>query len=128
MPQPVVRKADVWQGADVTFRERLVTGNGGTALTSLDVNSWSLRVFRAGDEKNAKRIVTDASPTSYFFDTLQLTDWTRDTVGYNFQYRLPYSSFKASAATYVFEFAIKTSTYGTIFSVWEIRYLPVGSV
>jgi hypothetical protein len=128
MPQPVVRKADVWQGADVTFRERLVTGNGGTALVQADVTSWSLRVFRAGDEKNAKRIVTDASPTSYFFDTLQLTDWTRDTVGYNFQYRLPYSSFKASAATYVFEFAIKTGSYGTIFSVWEIRYLPVASV
>jgi hypothetical protein len=128
MPKPLVRKEDVWQGADVTFRERLVTGNGGTALVQADVTSWSLRVFRPGDDKNAKRIVTDASPTGYFFDTLQLTDWTRDTVGYNFKYRLPYSSFKASAATYVFEFAIKTGSYGTIFSVWEIRYLPVGSV
>lgn len=128
MPQPLIRKENAWQGADVTFLDRIVTGNGGTALVSSDVVSWSLRVFRAGDEKNSKRIVADALPAGYFFDTLQLTNWTKDTDGYNFKYRLPYATFKASAATYTFEFAIKTATLGTIFSVWEVRYLPVGSL
>ena len=128
MPAPIVRAGSVWQGSDVKFLERVVNDSG-DALTSADVTKWSLRVFERNDDRDGKKLVTDASPTGYVEDSLLTTEgWTKDTVGWNFKYRLSYDDFKAiGGRTYRFEFRFVTASYGDIYVVYRINYIPMGS-
>lgn len=127
MPHPRIRKDDVWQGVDYTFRERVVR-DGGVALVEADVTSWSLRMFERDDDRDGKWIVRDSAPAGFVFDTLSTDGWTEDTVGWNFKYRLAYTTFKAQARRYRFEFSFTTASYGPIRTVWSVNYLPMGSV
>ena len=128
MPTPNITKESAWQGADTVFLDRVVR-EGTTPLVIDDVSTWSLRVFERDDDRDGKWIVRDASPVSYLNDTLSTASgWSRDTTGWNFKYRLLWTLFKPQARTYRYEFSFTTSSYGTIFSVWQIKYLPTGTV
>lgn len=129
MPEPIIRRGDVFQGADFTFLDRIVSDESGTLLDPDDVTSWTLRVFERNDQRDGRKIVDAVTPTGYLNATTATTNgWTRDTTGWNFKYRLQYTTFRAEAREYRFEFEFLTTTYGKVYSVWMIRYKPMGSL
>lgn len=129
MPEPIDRHERVRQGSDYTFLDRIVLNSSGTLLDPADVTSWSLRVFEKNDRRNGKRIVDAASPAGYLNAALATTDgWIKDTTGWNFKYRLAYTSFKAEPRSYRFEFTFVTTAHGSVRTVWIVEYKPMGSV
>jgi hypothetical protein len=118
--------AEHFEGSDVTFLDRVVRP-GGVAIVPGDVTSWTLRVFERSDDRSGRRIVDAAAAAGYVFSTLSTTDWQKDTTGWNFKYVLPYATFKHRALTYRFEFSFETASYGRLYSVHQIKFLPMGS-
>jgi hypothetical protein len=128
MPEPRVFNMRVWQGQDVTFLARVVN-DAGEVLTGDDVGSWDLRVFDTTDRRDGRKLVTDALPSTYFFDTLQTgSGWTRDATGWNFKYTLAYEDFRADGAqSYRYEFVFDTIDDGDIPVVFVVHVAQLGS-
>ncbi len=129
MPETRVFTQTVWQGADITFLNRVVN-DAGEVLTSDDVTSWSLRVLDTNDRRDRRKLVTDALPALYFFDTLQTDQgWTKDETGFNFAYTLEYDTFRSEGGhKYRYEFLITTEDDGDIPVVWDVTVKGLGSV
>jgi hypothetical protein len=129
MPEPRVFHMRVWQGQDITFLARIVN-DAGDVFTSDDVGSWSLRVFDTNDRRNGRKLVTDALPSTYFFDELQTdSGWTRDATGWNFKYTLEYDTFRSEGGhQYRYEFAIDTEDDGMVPVVFNVQVAALGSV
>jgi hypothetical protein len=128
MPEPRVFHMRVWQGQDITFLARIVN-DAGDVLTDDDVSSWSLRVFDTQDRRDGRKIVTDALPSSYFFDELQTgSGWTRDATGWNFRYTLEYDTFRSEGGhQYRFEFLVETDGGGMVPIVFLVHVAALGS-
>jgi hypothetical protein len=128
MPDAREYKMDVWQGQDLKFLARVVNDSG-VDLTTDDISSWGLRVFDTHDRRNRRKLVSDALPQTYVFDTLQTDEgWTRDSEGWNFKYRLEYDNFRSEGEHhYTFEFVFETDDYGSIPVVYKVHVKGLGS-
>lgn len=123
MPQPTIWRAEVYEGDDFTFMDRIVS-RAFRPLLEAEIVSINLRGFRLHGDRIGKKLLDEISPSGYWSDTL-LTDegWERDTVGRNFTYTLAYDDFKVQGGTEAqYEFLFKTASLGTIPSVWIVTY------
>lgn len=122
--QPRIWHADVFEGSDIPFADRLVAQNGAHVLLEEDLVSFDLRRFV---DRQRFDLVTAMPLSGFFFDTLQTAGgWDRDVRGYNFLYTLQYANSPVKGGnTARYEFVFHTEAFGDLTSVWKIRYLPV---
>lgn len=124
--------AEVTEGNDVWFAHRLELPNGSQLMNShvsSDASALVVTLYRQTTVGNRKREVTlldisgSAVPPAaivgdYLSDTYSHDYWGGlDDTGHNFVYRLPYSGVDYTLEggnIYTIEFALKTTSYGTV--------------
>lgn len=119
----VIEGNDVWFANRVTLpdQQQLTTGDvvGSGDMITVDL----IRESTVSGQRNAKRLLTVTSQSAlptYIKDSLQFDFWDgHDDIGYNFIYRLPYTGTSPDYTLeggndYYIEFAVATTSYGTI--------------
>jgi hypothetical protein len=129
MKRSLVSDAEVFQGAPVRLQNRIVKSDQ-TDLLLADVSTFTLKVISG----TSVIVVHNAiSPTGYFQSSLQTGNgWSRDGIGYSFQYILTPSGFINGASgeqyeggkTYRLEFSAVSGAGATLAKwVWNVKVL-----
>jgi hypothetical protein len=127
MKKSLISDAEVFQGAPVRLQNRLVTSDQ-TALVSSDFSTWTLKVISG---TTAHVVVNASADKSNFYNTMQTGNgWSRDTVGYNFEYVFNPSTYIVGVSGEQYEggktYRLEFSTSGTeiVKWVWNVKVLP----
>jgi len=127
MKRSQISDAEVFQGAPILLQNRLVTADQ-TQLLQSDFSTWTLKVISG----TTVTTVVDASnvKVNNFWDTYQTGNgWSRDGIGYNFQYTLTPGGFINGASGEQYEggktYRLEFSTAGTsvVKWVWNVKVL-----
>jgi len=118
-----IGNAEEYQGASVRLQNRLVLTDQ-SYLVPDDVEAWTVKAFE-GSRLIKTLVDAEIDATENFFAELQTSNgWSRDAIGYNFEYVLAGDAFKTEGGhTYRIEFDARTADE-TVKWVWMYKVLP----
>jgi hypothetical protein len=105
--------ATVWEDATAVMLARLL-GADGDEVVQADISSIACKVF---DSSGVQIVAPSIVVSSVIYETLQTgSEWTVDSLGYNFRHALPTTAFPTGGETYIVEYVF-TAADGSVFPV-----------
>lgn len=118
MSGATIERITAYEDSAVTFRDRIIAATG-TAIVQADVSSIAYSVRSVADPST---VVASGSLTvaDVVYDTLQTTNWTADSTGYNFRAVLAGTCFPLGDIVYRVEFVFTMTSGSPVISMKEV--------